>query len=1687
MAERGPPRRSARIQQRNRQGIESDDESALPSTSAAARARDLASSSQTVRGNSIVSEVGRPDNATGNLAPRRGRPAGRQGRRNLIVRRQQRASERAAVVARGRLRSAAVQKRQNAAAVEPIAGRLRSAARKRELAADRHSSEEDYSDGEEWSSADEDDGDNQEIQYAAQRPANLTQLLPDERRGRNLQFLNAGHKLLRFKNLNVSILRTAEQHSREFNAAEAQFQIRFRETGTSRDTLSWQDTHHVLAESLTVALRWLAEEYAAEGGDMWARIQIHENAGREVLPNIDQSYFQSGIFKLTSYPGLVRQTLNYVERISQSEHSIRLHNGLLVYIGLLSTSQVERIEQRANELSRKRKAANRNKIYKSGPTTVPTFRNWTNRRGGGRGRGRRRGGGSGRRRGQLAGGGGSTQVPRSVFGYFTSLNYFKIPREIEALQSYCLPAALVINYLLCQKRRAAYLRKIGSIVPRVCKLDELKYKRILKGLTTGCFKRGGCRPPQNSVLQERRMRLAVKTILREVRRFLRQGHFSSVGPYAVESMLEYASEYFHANILVYTSQGNFLKYTFPPRDVIIQNNLLFKRRQFVLYEEHASLYSDSDVAHMGVVTNRQFFKDTGYHCLRCNTRVITAHSHKKHICRKVSWLEQCAACRRIQLDGTDDEAAHMIYYVDSANVSDYCMPDLQTNETSQCPYCLTVCRSKHCLRLHKSKCQMYTRCDKCGGTVKVKHKDKQQSLEDHVCYETMCKVCWEKYDSRSEKPHMCTLTSNRNFTYWPRYAFWDIECKFNTSVAGCEKCALLESEYLLREGLCLTRVQLGKILDPAVLASLRCNVHKELSEREDTDIQSSHTPIVIVLYYENHDRETFSRICFANPEMGLDVDCVVDSDVVTERYIPPEMRDQKEVLKRTKLSDKRKKVDRLHGDDDEEIKQRRHERQMAKDSAVARSIFATPVGERIGYTGFTTLEDLKQSGLSAISKFLLFTARHYFASYCFIACNSRGYDAQFLLETMLRFGVNPKIIASGRKLLNVAIPALDINYTCSLNFLAEGIDKMAKRFGLEMRKYDFPINCLGNIERYKHYKGPLPPDDMYLTFKDSQERMNEKVRHLAELREEGKVFDFDYEIVHYCSLDTLILLQSVIRFTSQSFDFQRILINKFKKPVPAGKLEFVPPFGLYVTISSYAYDLYKRFGVPEGVTIYALESETGCRIESSYGEMEVALFMEHLYPESMVHSQYTSARPMKMGRYTPDVLIVHPDGTIMCVEYHGCRLKMHRKESGECPLMEGHIYDGNTPNYLGKTGNEFVRERETRDKVLTRDFGVGSIWHLWECEWLRIKTVDIDLLSEDEGDDIELAMKVRRFFDNTASVIRRPKERLVPRLAMRGGRTENFMLHVDMSVHPEYKMEYIDQISLYPSLVLVESMPCGELKILIGQNDLSRLTFTTESDTFGLYYKDPEMNNTLRQVHGLIQCTILPPRGGTTDFPCLPLTINDKSLYVLCYACAIVSSQKPCTHSDMERALTSTWTIPEIVYAVHENNYTVLAIFEVYCYFEAVPLFRDFVSVIASMKMRCDGFPHAIEGNPEAEEAYVRELNEAMGFTQEGVVLTRDVMKRNEGTRLYTKTLGNSFLGKSAQKMERVEQRFMMSQSEFDKFMFKDQSELLSWNLLSPDILFLRSKKKGEYERPNRVANVAVVSIDNLCSKPSYV
>jgi hypothetical protein len=172
-----------------------------------------------------------------------------------------------------------------------------------------------------------------------------------------------------------------------------------------------------------------------------------------------------------------------------------------------------------------------------------------------------------------------------------------------------------------------------------------------------------------------------------------------------------------------------------------------------------------------------------------------------------------------------------------------------------------------------------------------------------------------------------------------------------------------------------------------------------------------------------------------------------------------------------------------------------------------------------------------------------------------MAHNNKGYDGYFLMDYLLQNSVHHQIIFEGAKIMQMSIHSnLNMTVIDSLNFLPMKLASFAKAFGLDAQKGDFPHYF--NIGANWNYVGPYPPPEMYgVDAKNTSERSTFCEWHR---QQEGKLFNFQEEMLHYCRGDVNLLREGCLQF------------RKLMMEITDG----VDPFQ-YVTIASVCMAIYR--------------------------------------------------------------------------------------------------------------------------------------------------------------------------------------------------------------------------------------------------------------------------------------------------------------------------------------------------------------------------------------------------------------------------------------------------------------------------------------------------------------------------------
>ena len=206
-----------------------------------------------------------------------------------------------------------------------------------------------------------------------------------------------------------------------------------------------------------------------------------------------------------------------------------------------------------------------------------------------------------------------------------------------------------------------------------------------------------------------------------------------------------------------------------------------------------------------------------------------------------------------------------------------------------------------------------------------------------------------------------------------------------------------------------------------------------------------------------------------------------------------------------------------------------------------------------------------------------------------------------------------------------------------------------------------------------------------------------------------------------------------------------------------------------------------------------------------------------------------------------------------------------------------------------------------------------------------------------------------------------PLYRLKPRTCVRGAFFDVYALCWSKKEFNNEKMYFLDINGLYSYCAIKFKYMIGKYKTLIG-NHISELTLVDNKFMF---------KN--KRVMGSMLLTILPPKNLLHPF-LLYRNKKGKTVNTLCSTCCEREIKK-CKHSDKERALTSSYMISEIEFAL-TLNYKIMFIHECHIYEASDFILKDFVKILNFFKTK--HLPFKKFRNIEEEKHYLSFLNNEM-------------------------------------------------------------------------------------------------------------
>ena len=305
-------------------------------------------------------------------------------------------------------------------------------------------------------------------------------------------------------------------------------------------------------------------------------------------------------------------------------------------------------------------------------------------------------------------------------------------------------------------------------------------------------------------------------------------------------------------------------------------------------------------------------------------------------------------------------------------------------------------------------------------------------------------------------------------------------------------------------------------------------------------------------------------------------------------------------------------------------------------------------------------------------------------------------------------------------------------------------------------------------------------------------------------------------------------------------------------------------------------------------------------------------------------------------------------------------------------------------------------QKRTRQKIdrIKKLYPTFDVIEMYEHDW--------DKLCK-ESSDIITWLKEYKF-----------NECLNPRASLYGGRTNALVLFYECQRGE--KIFYYDFCSLYPAVMKYGVYPLGHPQIISENFDYDKKYF------------------------GIIKCKILPPQD--LYLPVLPLNINNKLVFTLCFKCASDQGNNfNCQHQEHERVLEGTWCSLEVDKAL-EKGYKLIEYQQIWEFEKKIEydtltknggLFTEYVNSNLKGKVEASGFPN----HCRTEEDKVKFIQDY--FEHEGITLDRENIKLNAGARAGYKVKLCSLWGFFALNSDKTQFKIIYKRSELDHLLNDDQ------------------------------------------------
>ncbi|XP_056376193.1 uncharacterized protein LOC130273430 [Hyla sarda] len=564
--------------------------------------------------------------------------------------------------------------------------------------------------------------------------------------------------------------------------------------------------------------------------------------------------------------------------------------------------------------------------------------------------------------------------------------------------------------------------------------------------------------------------------------------------------------------------------------------------------------------------------------------------------------------------------------------------------------------------------------------------------------------------------------------------------------------------------------------------------------------------------------------------------------------------------------------------------------------------------------------------------------------------------------------------------------------------------QITSSYGFFRGKGPFPP-LFFNTEQNQDYVGPLPDVKYYGAEYMMPGDMKEFMVWHAD--QKNNTFNFKAELKAYCKQDVEVLRPACQLYRDGVMEMTRKTISKYNRHLKKNVMEVhcVDPFQL-VTLASVCMAMY-RFKFLSKNKIAIVPADNYHKTKKRFSSHAIQWLMYVAHTEKLVIQHALRGGEKQVGQYFLDGYS-QIDGQDTAFEFQGCFYH-------GCPTC----YTENDTNAVTNTNYGQLYHTFLMKKRYLQSCGY-VVRVLWEHEWTEMLKNDSNL---------------QAFLHEMKFPVP-----LDPRDALYGRRTNAIKLyHIQAEGET---IHYYNFTSLYPFINKTKMYPVGHPSIIY------------------------ENFTHIKNYFGIAPVKVYPPRD--LFFPVLPVKINKKITFPLCYTCAVNTHTSECMHSDEQRSLTGTWCTIELEMAL-EKGYRIAESYEIWHFPETTEdLFTPYIKLHLKDKQEASGYPSWCTDAVKKQQ-YIDSYLE-----KEGVQLDPANIILNPAKRQISKLFLNSLWGKFAQRSNLPCTSIVNNPDELFKYVFVPYYEVSELNFIDDETGTVNWKYAEGHHTVNKNTNIFI-------------